>query len=144
MMPPCWLIKVRTLPCGSVKVRSMGFKKILRLVGKLGSWCRLVGRLRWGVRVSASFQKILCLVGQLGSWPHFVGSLTSEPCLVGRLGSGVWVSFQIFCSGGNLRGEHVQWVIWWIHCNDNKHWKKHRNKKHRKTIYRQLSLMWGN
>jgi len=62
MIPPCGLIKVSTLPCGSVNVRSTGFKKILRLVGELGSWCRLVGWLRSG------------------------------PCPVGRLRSGVWVS----------------------------------------------------
>jgi len=35
-------------------------------MGRLGSGPRLVGRIRSGVRVSASLKKIACLVGRLG------------------------------------------------------------------------------
>jgi len=62
---------------------SASFKKIARLVGRLGPGPRLVGRLRpephlvnrieSGVRVSASFQKKnIRLVGRLGSGPRLV------------------------------------------------------------------------
>jgi len=77
------------------------FKKIPRLVGRLGSGPRFVGRLRSGVWVSAIFQKNTPPRGSerdLGSGPRLVCRLASGvelvpvfktiPRLIGRLGLG--------------------------------------------------------
>ena len=80
------------------------FKKIPRPVGRLG--------LGSGIQVIASFQKkfharLMSRLGLGSGSTYVVGRLKLGPHVVGRLGSGVWVSasFQIFALTAGERPE---------------------------------------